>query len=513
MEIAITAPRGAVRSTVRVVPASVLEYVPEGTVVHRFPVRMGIRGWRMSERPTILWFRRDLRLTDNAALTAAVGKDGPVVPVYLPDWERGDPWAPGEGARWWLERSLSRLAADLGRLGVPLRVVAGEPVSALAALARTAGAEEVVWNRLYEPHSRDLDRRVELSLRQAGVGFQSFPGAVLFEPEEHLSRAGRPFAQFTAFWRSCRSLPGPGEPGARPARISGAPRVVANEPLGGSAGGRAASTSWAPRIAGPTGDWEPGEEGAKRRLDRFLEQALTAYARSRDLPGVEGVSRLSPHLHFGEISPHQVWHAVRDVERMSGQDAESDGGTAFMRQLGWREFAHYLLYHFPATTAEPFRPEFAGFPWADDPDGLAAWQRGETGHPLVDAGMRQLLAEGWMHNRVRMVVASFLTKDLLISWQQGAAWFWERLVDADLANNTLGWQWTAGSGPDAAPYFRIYNPALQARRFDGEGAYMGRWIPEALPGWTEGAGRPAPIVDHAAARLRAVAAFKGLRRR
>jgi deoxyribodipyrimidine photo-lyase len=371
---------------------------------------------------------------------------------------------------------------------------------------------------------------MEASLRHAGVASRHLAGALLFDPEEHLSQTGRPFVQFGAFWRNCQTLPGPAEPESRPARITGAPPGVVVEalgitmtsarPSGGESEDLPESAGWTPRAVGPAGPWEPGEDGARTRLEGFLERALATYETSRDFPGIEGVSRLSPHLHFGEISPHQVWHTVRDACRSRGRALETGseapgagGGEAFLRQLGWREFAHYLLFHFPAMPVEPFHPEFAAFPWADDPDGLAAWQQGATGYPLIDAGMRQLLAEGWMHNRVRMVVASFLTKDLMIPWQRGAAWFWDRLVDADLANNTLGWQWTAGSGPDAAPYFRVFNPALQARRFDGDSAYVRRWIPEAIADADEERGYPAPIVDHASARLRALAAFRELRRR
>ncbi|MFH0916791.1 MAG: deoxyribodipyrimidine photo-lyase [bacterium] len=467
----------------------------------------------MSKRPTIVWFRRDLRLSDNPALMVAVRMGGPIIPVYLAEWERDDLWAPGEAARWWLRRSLSGLADDLARGGTSLRVVGGEPVSALTELALATGAREVLWNRLYEPHSRELDRKVEAALRDAGVASRDLAGSLLFDPEEHLSRAGRPFVQFGAFWRSCQSLPEPAEPGPRPALVSGALPGIEVQASVGAVDGFPAPTSWAPTVGETADSWEPGEAGARKRLERFLERALATYETSRDFPGIEGVSRLSPHLHFGEISPHQVWYAARGAERPRGKAAGADGGAAFLRQLGWREFAHYLLYHFPATPAEPFRPEFAAFPWADDPEGLAAWQRGATGYPLVDAGMRQLLAEGWMHNRVRMVVASFLTKDLMIPWQRGAAWFWDRLVDADLANNTLGWQWTAGSGPDAAPYFRIYNPALQARRFDAENTYVRRWSGPARLEVAPQADEQTPIVDHAAARLRALEAFRGLRGR
>jgi deoxyribodipyrimidine photo-lyase len=276
-----------------------------------------------------------------------------------------------------------------------------------------------------------------------------------------------------------------------------------------TAAGDAEESAWAPAAEEPL--WWPGEAGAGQRLEEFLEERLARYDSSRDFPGIEGTSRLSPHLHFGEIGPRQVWDAVRRAEAEHGRGRRdglpravvAEGAGSYLRQLGWREFAHHILFHFPRIPEEPFRLEFARFPWQDDPAGVAAWQEGSTGFPLVDAGMRQLLAEGWMHNRVRMVAASFLTKDLLIPWQDGAAWFWDRLVDADLANNTLGWQWTAGSGPDAAPYFRVFNPALQAGRYDPEGVYIRRW--RAAPADS------APIVDHGDARARALAAFHGLR--
>lgn len=455
----------------------------------------------MENKTTIVWFRRDLRLTDNPAVEHAARAGGMVLPVYLLDWEGGDPWAPGRAARWWLDLSLARLAERLKAEGVRLVMVGGHPVEALCRFAADHGAAEVVWNRLYEPHSRTLEMEMEAALRREGVEARSFGAALLFEPEEHLTKSGKPFVQFGAFWRSCLTQPAPAEPEARPARL----RAAASKE-GASVGPVPADLSSPPII--PTvveaAPWEPGEAGAQARLGRFLEEALAGYETGRDIPGVEGVSRLSPHLHFGEIGPRQVWHAVRRTD--AAGDAAAD---AFLRQLGWREFAHYLLYHFPDTPTEPFRAEFARFPWADDPEGLAAWQRGSTGFPLVDAGMRQLATEGWMHNRVRMVVASFLTKDLLVPWQQGAAWFWDNLVDADLANNTLGWQWTAGCGPDAAPYFRVFNPVLQARRFDPDGQYARRWI----TGAASSGGDPhsvEPIVDHSAARIRALAAYRGL---
>ena len=426
------------------------------------------------------------------------------MPVYVADWERGDRWAPGPAGRWWLQHSLGSLGKSLEALGAPLVTLSGGPVEALAALAQTAGAGEVVYNRLYEPYSVGLDRQVAAALDRAGVRFTGFDAGLLFEPEGLVSQAGRPFVQFTAFWRSCLSLPEPEAPLPGPGSLRTAADIGALgyrrspwlEAAAHGAEGKAGSAAYA-------SVWQPGEAGAQLRLQAFLEHVLAGYGTSRDFPGVEGTSRLSPHLHFGEVGPRQVWHAVRNA----GAGA---GAAAFQRQLGWREFGHYLLFHFPWIAERPFRPEFAGFPWDDDPAGFVAWTRGATGYPFVDAGMRQLSAEGWMHNRARMVTASFLTKDLLIPWQRGAAWFWDHLVDADLANNTLGWQWTAGSGPDAAPYFRVFNPALQARRFDGDGVYARRWAPQDGPAG-RGPGVGHRIVEHDEARARALAAFRGLR--
>jgi deoxyribodipyrimidine photo-lyase len=481
----------------------------------------------MSSSPIILWFRRDLRLADNPALVHAAHTGQPVVPVYVADWEHGDRWAPGRAGRWWLERSLGALAASLAALGAPLRVVSGPAPEAIFRLARETGARDVVWNRLYEPFSRNLDGRVVDGLERERIRWQTFEGALLFDPGGRYSRSGRPFVQFTPFWRNCLALPEPAQPECEPGRLrgfqdtGGSPLVDQKaSPTGGSgtAPGHGGS-AWRP--AEGTRAWFPGEAGARARLAAFVEEGLTDYRWARDALGVEGTSRLSPHLHFGEIGPRQVWQAVREAARASvrpgGAGADPWAGVgSFLRQLGWREFAHYLLFHFPQIPTEAFRPEFARFPWEDDRHGLDAWKRGETGYPLVDAAMRQLEAEGWMSNRVRMVVASFLTKDLLIPWQEGAAWFWDRLVDADLANNTLGWQWTAGSGPDAAPYFRVFNPVLQARRFDPQGEYVRCWSgrgsgPQSGVSGTEPAGR-GPIVDHARARARALAAFGEIRR-
>ena len=458
----------------------------------------------MGHRPIIVWFRRDLRVGDNPALLHAARAGGPVVPVYAADWERDDNWAPGRAGRWWLERSLESLAESLEALGAPLVTLSGGAVEALVSLAQAVGAGQVVCNRLYEPYSVALDRQVATALERAGVEFTSFNAGLLFEPEGLATRVGKPFVQFTAFWRSCLSLPDPEPPFPVPASLRGVDGLGASgdaRPL--VAGGAPYADGGGAAIGKHASAWRPGEATAQERLDAFLEDVLAGYDSSRDFPGVEGTSRLSPHLHFGEIGPRQVWHAVRGA-------GIGEGATAFLRQMGWREFGHHLLFHLPWIAEQPFRQEFARFPSEDDPAGFEAWTQGMTGYSLVDAGMRQLLDEGWMHNRVRMVTASFLTKDLLIPWQCGAAWFWDHLVDADLANNTLGWQWTAGCGPDAAPYFRVFNPVLQAKRFDGDGAYVRQWAPPGGPTEREFGDRW-PIVEHDEARARALAAFRGLR--
>lgn len=503
---------------------------------------------------TLVWFRRDLRLDDNPALLAAVARGGPVIPVFL--WcpqEEGE-WPPGGASRWWLHQSLLALGAALAARGARLIVRSHtwgaalpdeRPRSALdllLGLVAETGARGVHWNRLYEPAAIARDVAVKAQLLAAGINAASFSANLLFEPWTITNEAGKPLQVFTPFWRRCLAREEPSEPTPAPPALPAPPAWPAGE--------SPESLQLEPRIdwaAGIRAAWTPGEDGACRQLERFVRDAAAGYAAERDRPDRPGTSRLSPHLHFGEISPRRVWCAVRgaraarDRGARRGQKATprgadrtgtAAGGAAYLRELGWREFAHHLLYHFPESVHAPLRPEFREFPWRADPAALEAWQRGRTGYPLVDAGMRELWATGWMHNRMRMVVASFLVKHLLLPWQAGAAWFWDTLVDADLANNTLGWQWSAGCGADAAPYFRVFNPVLQGERFDPEGAYVRRWVPElaALPakriqrpwdadpvvlaqaGVRLGETYPRPIVDHAQARGRALAAFAQLRK-
>ena len=488
--------------------------------------------------PTLLWFRQDLRLADNAALAAALARGGPVVPVFIFDEAGEGAWPPGGASRWWLHHSLAALDSSLRERGSRLVLARGESGAELRRLVAATGAGAVYWNRRYEPAVRARDAALKAELGARGVEARSFNGALLFEPHTIKNKQGGPFQVFTPYWRHCSALgfpePVESDPGATREKTSRPPAPAewpASPPL--------AELDLLPRLpwdAGFREVWTPGEAGARERLRRFLGgERVHAYDERRNFPGEEGTSRLSPHLHFGEIGPRQIVAAVRELGRVRGLDPVSRGARIFINEVGWREFAHHLLYHYPHTPERPLREDFGRFPWADDPGGekLRAWQRGRTGYPIVDAGMRELWATGWMHNRVRMIVASFLVKHLRLSWRHGAEWFWDTLVDADLANNTLGWQWSAGCGADAAPYFRIFAPVTQGERFDGAGDYVRRWVPELakLPDkflhqpWSapanvldhagvrlgSGGDYPAPIVDHAEARAEALAAFRSLR--
>jgi deoxyribodipyrimidine photo-lyase len=422
--------------------------------------------------PVLLWFRRDLRLSDNAALRAAIATGSPVIPVFVWSPEEEAPWAPGAASRWWLHQSLGALDAELRKRGSRLIIRRGPVVEALQSLAGECGAAAVYWNRLYS-----LDHAVESALRGAGIATASFAGALLREPGDVMNTSGKPFQVFTPFYKRYLAMPPVAAPESAPRRIPAPAQFPASLELAALA--LEPRVDWAGRLRET---WTPGEAGALARLSAFRKGAITDYATGRDRPDRPGTSRLSPHIHFGEISPRRLWHT---------------GSPEFVRQVVWREFAHHLLFHFPQTPREPLRPTLGDFPTQFDAKAMRAWQRGLTGYPLVDAGMRELWHTGWMHNRVRMVVASFLVKHLMIPWQQGAAWFWDTLVDADLANDTFGWQWAAGCGADAAPYFRVFNPTLQAEKFDPDRAYIRRWVPEV-----DSPQYPRPIVDHREARRR-----------
>jgi deoxyribodipyrimidine photo-lyase len=444
--------------------------------------------------PSILWFRQDLRLADNAALAAAVARGGPVIPVYI--WspaEEGD-WEPGRASRWWLDRSLVDLDASLKRAGSRLIVRRGRSEAVLRALMSETGADGIFLNRRYEPAAAGRDVDLTTSLASNGTDVFVFNDSLLFDPTHVLNNSGEPYRVFTPYWNRLLSLDDPGARIPAPATIPAPaqwPESIDVQTLQ-----MVRSGDGTVRLANY---WNPGEGGAFEKLDRFLQIAEDQYGSRHDFPGESGTSRLSPYLHFGEISPQRLWYEVR----RSGSHRENPARDPYLRQLAWREFSAYLLHHFPESASQPLRKQFESFPWRDDPAGLEAWKTGRTGYPLVDAGIRELHETGWMHNRVRMVAASFLVKHLMIDWREGARWFWDTLVDADLANNTMGWQWTAGSGADAAPYFRIFNPTLQQTRFDPAGAYVNRWLPATGE-------RVEPIVAHNFARSRALEAFSSL---
>ncbi len=480
----------------------------------------------MAAAPIIVWFRQDLRLHDNPALSAAVAAGAPLIPLYVLDDETPGSWAMGGASRWWLHESLNCLDRDLRKRGSRLILARGPAAEVLRDMARETGASAIFWSRGYEPWAVRLERTIQRQLEGAGVRCRRFSGSLLFEPEDIKNGAGEPYKVFTPFYKACLAAVRLAQPHKAPASLVRVPEGVDGDQLDAWAL-QPRKPDWAGGIAAA---WTPGEAGARERLETFLDGVLAKYKVRRDVPGVDGTSRLSPHLHFGEISPRQVWNAV--VSTADAKNGRLDAAAeCYLRELIWREFSYHLLFHWPHFPEKPFRPEFAKFPWASDSRLLKAWQQGRTGYPIVDAGMRELWTTGWMHNRVRMITASFLVKHLLIPWQEGERWFWDTLVDADLANNAASWQWVAGSGADAAPYFRIFNPVLQGKKFDPDGKYVKAWVPELAKLPTErlhepwkasekvqeqarikiGETYPAPIVDLAAGRKRALDAYEAIK--
>jgi deoxyribodipyrimidine photo-lyase len=475
--------------------------------------------------PALLWFRRDLRLADNPALHAAVKSGRPLVLVYVRERDPALRLSPGAAADWWLHHALSALADDIAGLGGRLTLIRGEAERDIPALAEGLGAAEVFWNRTEWPWLDARDKRIAEALSDAGIRPRVFRAATLFDPAGLATGSGSPYKVFSAFWKAAQQLPEPRAPLPAPDALEAATgpdgddlerwQLLPEKP------------DWA---SGFPQRWRPGEANARRMLDDFLSDRLDDYKAARDRPDQFGTSRLSPHLGWGEISPRTVWHRVRLHAERGGAFGAAE---KYLAELGWRDFAYYLVHHFGDLRSVNFNRAYDRFPWREDRAGLAAWQRGRTGIPMVDAAMRELWTTGWMHNRTRMIAASYLVKHIGCHWQDGMRWFEDTLVDADPVVNAASWQWVAGSGADAAPYFRIFNPALQGEKFDPQGHYVRRWVPELarLPGrlvhapWKAGdtelrrAGidpgktYPRPVVDLAAGRERALAAYSSMKER
>ncbi len=471
----------------------------------------------MKNAPSILWFYRDLRLGDNAALTGAIARGEAVIPLYIRDGNDDE----GGASKWWLHHALENLGSDLSACGAGLILRHGKPLDILRRVIAETGAKAVTWARRYEPELAARDAKIIAALKEDGIEVVVHPGFLLFEPEQIKTGGSTPFKVFTPFSKACFAAPAPAHTLAAPKKIKGIEAIASDDLVDWKL---IPKTAW--WVKGLGDDWHVGEKAAGRQLQHFIKSNLMGYKTARDRPDIAGTSRLSPSLHFGHISPRQVWHAIHHAQDASPACAQS--AHRYLLEILWREFSWHLLCAIPDFTTQPLQKSFMQFPWLNDDAGLAAWQRGQTGYPIVDAGMRELWQTGWMHNRVRMIVASFLIKDLLIDWRIGMAWFWDTLVDADLGSNTASWQWVAGCGADASPYFRIFNPTLQGEKFDPQGDYVRRFVPElakmdakfihepwkapadvlAKAGVVLGRTYPKPIVDHATARARALKALK-----
>ncbi|CAM2800630.1 deoxyribodipyrimidine photolyase phrB [Legionella steigerwaltii] len=465
----------------------------------------------------LVWFRRDLRLNDNPAFIEACSRHQCVIPLYIYDEKNS---VLGGAQAWWLHHSLTSLSNSLAIFGLNLILRKGEPLEIILDLVKKISVGSVYWNRCYEPAAILRDKKIKATLLEQGIEVLSFNGSLLHEPWTIKNKNGDYFKVFTPYWNHCKqnlNIQPSMHLEHRPAGIEVKSAKLLEWKL-------LPAINWAARFKEY---WTPGEDGAQQKLLEFVEHQLNGYKKNRDFPIKNATSRLSPHLHFGEISP---WTIVREIE-LAKLDPKCDLSSAehFLSELGWREFSVYLLYHFPRLPSENFRNEFDAFPWHNDEKLLACWQKGLTGYPIIDAGMRELWATGYMHNRVRMIAASFLTKGLLIDWRLGADWFLDTLVDADLANNSASWQWVAGSGADAAPYFRIFNPVLQSQKFDPDGGYIRHWVPELsqldsqsihAPWESNDCKRfylntnyPKPIINHHEARIRALNYYNQLKKK
>ena len=471
----------------------------------------------MTTAPTILWFRKDLRLGDNSALEAAIELGAPVIPLFIWSPDESGGWAPGAASKWWLHQALKSLSESFKEVSGEFVLREGDSLGQLRDIIEKTGAKRVYWNRRYESPHREQDALIKRQLREDGIEVESFNSSLLNEPHTAATGGGNPYKVYTPYWKKVKDRPI--EPIAESNIDSlkfadSYPETLALKSLG-----LLPEKQWHHKFFQ---HWEVSEAAAQERLGKFLNQPVEGYNQARDIPSEDGTSSLSPYLHWGLIGPRQIMHALK-----AKHDLSKEGPEVYAKEIYWREFAYNVLYHFPKTPDAPLHEKYADFPWQPDANALKRWQHGQTGYPIVDAGMRQLYATGWMHNRVRMVVSSLLVKHLLQDWREGASWFWDTLVDADLASNTLGWQWSAGCGADAAPYFRVFNPITQGKKFDAEGEYVRKWVPEIamLPSkfihepWEAPAGileyagvelgkdYPEPIIDHKEGRERALAAL------
>lgn len=470
--------------------------------------------------PTILWFRKDLRLDDNAALNAAIDAGGSVIPVYIREPDELNIGPLGGAQEWWLHHSLTALKGALKALGSDLVLVRGKAEDVLSDIAHKTGARSVFVNRAYE--RTDYDREIAVALKDKGIAISAFHGQLLHEPDRIRTGAGKPFKVFTPFWNAMQKLGEPHEPMDTPKSIPAPKQFPRSESLDGW-DLLPAKPDWA---SGFSEMWTPGEQGAREKLKDIIDRDLHDYKRGRDFPAIDATSSLSAHLTHGEISPARIWYETRGLPAKTSEDV-----SHFRRELAWRDFCYGLLIEFPGLDRENWDDKFDAFEWQYDAKQFTAWTKGMTGYPIVDAGMRQLWKHGYMHNRVRMITASFMIKDLMIDWRKGEQWFRDTLVDADPANNSANWQWVAGSGADASPFFRIFNPILQGEKFDPDGDYVREHVPELAKldrkyihkpfeapaavlekaGIELGKTYPKPIVDHGFARDRALAAYKALK--
>jgi deoxyribodipyrimidine photo-lyase len=475
----------------------------------------------MLTKRIIVWFRQDLRIADNPALSLAVD-NGTIIPVFILDDDAPEHALLGGASKWWLHHSLLSLSNSLSN---KLLIRRGNPLAILTELAKAFSADSVVWNRLYEPWQRKRDENIKLELKKLGINAKSLNGSLLWEPMTVLKKDETPYKVFTPYYRKgCLTRQAPRFPLAKPTVMHIADDV--NFSLMELTSLKLIpNIEWYKEIEV---QWQPGEEGAANKLQRFINEAATSYQEARNVPAVKGTSLLSPHLHFGEVSPNQAWYAIQGAFENAFDNKDLD---VYLSELGWREFSYYLLFHWPEIQHKNFNAKFDFFQWRTSPEDLKAWQFGNTGVPMIDAGMRELYQTGYMHNRVRMVVGSFLVKNLLIDWREGERWFWDTLLDADMASNSAGWQWVAGSGVDAAPFFRIFNPILQGEKFDKDGEYVKKYCPELkrLPnkfvhkpweappeilkacGVELGKDYPMPIVDLKISRTRALDALAQLK--